>query len=216
MMRCCVTVATIALLSAAIPSSAQTPAPATAKPTAQASGKPAAPATPPPAVGGIATPADYVIGADDQLEIVFWREKEMSTTVTVRPDGMISLPLLNEVKAAGLTPEELRVSVTATAEKLMEQPTVSILIKDIKSRKVYVTGQVGKPGPYLLLAPMTVLQMIAVAGGPSEYANKSEIVVVRTDGSKSTSLRFNYEDVSKGKNLAQNVVLKPGDTIIVP
>ena len=214
------TVAALIALAATIPSFAQTPTPAAvqggAKPPAQASGKPAAPATPPPAVGGVATPADYVIGADDQLEIVFWRDKDMTATMTVRPDGMISLPLLNEVKAAGLTPEELRLSVTAIAEKLMEQPTVSVNVKDIKSRKVFITGQVGKPGEYQLLAPMTVLQMIAVAGGPSEYAKKSEILVVRTDGGKSTSHQFDYEEISKGKKLQQNILLKPGDTIIVP
>lgn len=165
---------------------------------------------------GTTVPADYVIGPDDVLTIFFWREKDMSGDVAVRPDGRISLPLLNDVEAAGLTPEELRARVTEAANKLFEDPTVTVVVKQINSRKVFITGQVAKPGPYPLLAPTTVVQLLAVAGGVLEYADEENISIMRVEKGRQVSLRFNYEDVKKRKNLQQNILLKPGDTIIVP
>jgi len=170
----------------------------------------------PVAPAGIVPPADYVIGPDDVLTVVFWREKEMSGEVAVRPDGKISLPLLNDVHAAGLTPEQLRLALTEAAGKLVEEPTVSVVVKTINSRKVFVTGQVNKPGPYPLSGPTTVLQQIATAGGLLEYAKSSKILIMRTENGPPVSFKFNYKDVSQGKNLKQNIELKPGDTIIVP
>ena len=161
-------------------------------------------------------PPGYVIGPDDQLAVVYWREKDMSADVVVRPDGLISLPLLNEVQASGLTPEQLRAEITKGAAKFVEDPTVSVVVKAINSRKVFITGQVGKAGTYPLGGPTTVLQLIATAGGIGEYADKGKITIVRKDNGKDVSFRFNYEDVTKGKNLAQNIELKPGDTVIVP
>lgn len=161
-------------------------------------------------------PPDYVIGADDVLTIVFWREKDMSGDVTVRPDGRITLPLINEVVAAGLTPEELRREVTTAADKLMEEPTVSVVVKEIRSRKVFITGQVSKPGPYPLTGPTTVMQLIATAGGVLEYADEKNISIMRTENGRAVSLRFNYNDVKRRRNLGQNIALKPGDTIVVP
>lgn len=168
------------------------------------------------APAGVAVPADYIIGAEDVLTIVFWREKEMTGDVTVRPDGRITLPLVNEIVAAGLTPEQLRVKVTAAADSYIAEPTVSVVVKEIHSRKVFITGQVAKPGPYSLGGPTSVVQVIAMAGGVLEYADEKNIAIVRTDNGKPVSLRFNYSDVKKGKNLQQNITLKPGDTIIVP
>ena len=165
---------------------------------------------------GVTTPPDYVIGPDDVLAVVFWRDKDMSTDVSVRPDGKISLPLLNDVQASGLTPEQLRVRLTEAASKLFEDPTVAIVVKQINSRKVFITGQVGKPGPYPLAGPTTVLQLIAIAGGLQEFADSKNIVIMRREGGKQVALKFNYKDVLKRKNLAQNIELKPGDTIIVP
>lgn len=173
-------------------------------------------AKPASAVTGVATPADYVIGADDVLTVVFWREKDMSSEVAVRPDGKISLPLLNEVQASGLTPEQLRLQLTTAAAKFIEEPTVTVVVKQINSRKVFITGMVGKPGPYPLSGPMTVLQLIAMAGGLHEYADSKNISIVRVVDGRQTSFRFNYKDVMKRKNLQQNIELKPGDTIIVP
>jgi polysaccharide export outer membrane protein len=191
--------------------------------TTHAQQKPAAPlpngGTPRAGVtipAGVATPADYVIGPDDVLTVVFWREKDMSTDVAVRPDGMISLPLLNDVKAAGLTPEQLRDELTKAAEKFVEAPSVTVVVKTINSRKVFITGQVAKPGPYPLTGPTTVLQLIATAGGVHEFADTKNIAILRTENGRQVALRFNYNDVSKRKNLKQNIELKPGDTIIVP
>jgi polysaccharide biosynthesis/export protein len=179
---------------------------------AQNSGAKAAPALP----AGVTPPAGYVIGPDDQLSVVYWREKDMSADVVVRPDGLISLPLLNDVQASGLTPEQLRAAITKDATKFVEEPTVSVVVKAINSRKVFITGQVGKPGYYPIGGPTTVLQLIAIAGGVAEYADKNKISIIRKEGSKDVSFRFNYEDVIKGKNLAQNIELKPGDTVVVP
>lgn len=183
----------------------------------QAQGARGTSAAPPPAApAGVPTPPGYVIGPDDALAVVFWREKDLSADVVVRPDGMISLPLLNDVKAEGLTPEQLRVALTAAAGKFVEEPTVTVVVKAINSRKVFITGQVGKPGPYPLAGPMTVLQLIAMSGGVAEYAKKSKVVVVRKDSGKDVIYPFNYEEVMEGKKLQQNIELKPGDTVIVP
>ena len=165
---------------------------------------------------GVPTPADFVIGPDDVLTVVFWREKDMSGDVSVRPDGKISLPLLNDVQASGLTPEQLRVQLTEAASKFIEEPTVTVVVKAINSRRVFITGQVTKPGPYPLAGPTTVLQLIAMAGGVLEYADAKNIAILRTEEGRPVSFRFNYKDVSQRKNLKQNIELKPGDTIIVP
>jgi polysaccharide export outer membrane protein len=165
---------------------------------------------------GVSAPADYVIGPDDVLVVVFWREKEMSSEVAVRPDGKISLPLINDIQAAGLTPDQLRVRLAEAAGKYVEEPTVTVVVKQINSRKVFVTGQVGKPGPYPLSGPATVLQALSTAGGLLEYADAKHILIMRTENGKPVSFKFNYKDVSKGKNLKQNIELRPGDTIIVP
>jgi len=165
---------------------------------------------------GVAIPPGYVIGPEDSLSIVFWKEKDLSGDVTVRPDGMISIPLLNDIAVAGLTPDQLRVKVTEVAAKFVTDPTVTVVVKAINSRKVFITGQVSKPGPYGLGAPTTVLQLIAIAGGVAEYADTEHIVILRTEKGKPTSLTFNYKDVQRGKKLQQNIELKPGDTVVVP
>jgi polysaccharide export outer membrane protein len=164
----------------------------------------------------VALPANYVIGPQDVLSVVFWREKDMSVDVVVRPDGKISLPLLNDVAAAGMSPEALRTVIAKAATKYMEDPSVTVVIKEINSRNVYVTGQVAKAGTYRLGNEMTVLQAISVAGGLLEYADASNIVILRKENGKDRSIKFNYKDVIRGKNLDQNIVLLPNDTVIVP
>ena len=207
------------------PSFAQQPAPSaprTAAPSAGTSAPPAAataaaPRSEAPVVpAGVATPVDYVIGPDDVLQIIFWREGDLSSEVAVRPDGKISLPLLNDIQASGLTPEQLRANLTQVANRYVEEPAVTVVVKAINSRKVFITGQVGKPGPYPLSGPTTVLQLIATAGGVQEYAKDERIVVMRTENGRTVSHKFNYKQVSQGKNLQQNIELKPGDTIVVP
>jgi polysaccharide export outer membrane protein len=161
-------------------------------------------------------PPGYVIGAGDILSIVFWRDKDMSADVTVRPDGKISLPLLNEISAAGYAPGELRVKLTEAAEKFIEDPDVTVVVREIRSRNVFITGSVAKPGTFPLNSDMTVLQLIAVAGGLHEYADAKHIVVIRTENGRQQYHKFNYKDVVGQKYIAQNITLKPGDTVVVP
>ena len=180
--------------------------PAAAQPS---NGSPAVPA-------GVPLPAGYVIGPEDVLTVVFWRDKDMTTDVAVRPDGRITLPLIHDVQAAGLTPEELRDHITTAATKYLDDPNVTVVVKAINSRKVFITGMVGKGGPYALTAPTTVLQLISMAGGVHEFAKTKDIIIVRNESGKQAVFKFNYDDVKKGKNLKQNIELKPGDTVIVP
>jgi polysaccharide biosynthesis/export protein len=164
----------------------------------------------------VAPPSDYIIGPDDILHIAFWREKDLSSEVVVRPDGKISLSLLNDVQAAGLTPDQLRQQITELAGRFVTDPSVTVVVKAINSRKVFVTGQVNKPGTYALNDKMTILQMLAVAGGLAEFAKGEKIVVMRTESGQTKSYKFNYKDVREGKHLEQNIALRPGDTIVVP
>jgi polysaccharide export outer membrane protein len=188
--------------------------PATPPPAVPAASVPAAPAIKP--APGVPLPDDYVIGADDVLQVLFWRDKDMSSEVAVRPDGKITLPLLNEVQAAGLTPDQLRDRITAEASKLVEEPNVSVIVKTINSRRVYISGQVNKPGVYPLSGPTTVMQLIAMAGGLQEFADSKKIMIMRVENGNTVAFKFNYKDILKGKNLKQNILLKIGDTIIVP
>jgi polysaccharide export outer membrane protein len=163
-----------------------------------------------------AAPSDYVIGPDDVLVVVFWRQKDLSAEVMVRPDGKVTLPLLNDVHAAGLTPDQLRQSLIEKARPFIEEPTATVVVKQVNSRKVFITGSVVKPGPYALTNSMTVLQLIAVAGGLQEFTKGKNIAIMRTENGRPVAYRFNYEDVRNRKNLRQNIELNPGDTIVVP
>jgi polysaccharide export outer membrane protein len=166
----------------------------------------------------IQLPSDYKIGVDDVLAVIFFNEKSLSADVAVRPDGKISLPLINDIQAEGLTTDELRLSVTKAAAKFVaDEPNVTVEVKQINSRRVFITGQVGKPGQYLMTAHMTVIQLIAVAGGMPEYADKDNIMVLRTENGLLKSYRVNYNEITqpKPKNLQQNIELKPGDTVVI-
>ena len=164
----------------------------------------------------IALPRDYVVGPDDVLAIVFWRDKEISAEVIVRPDGKISLPLLNDIQAAGYTPEQLRELIDKAAAKFIADPNAAVVVKGINSRKAFITGNVSKAGSYPLTSEMTVLQLIAVAGGLQEYADSKNIVVMRNENGAERHFKVNYKDIIRQKNVDQNIVLKPGDTVIVP
>jgi polysaccharide biosynthesis/export protein len=131
------------------------------------------------------------------LSVLFWRDAEMSGDFAVRPDGMISLLLVNDIRAAGLTPEELRDEVTKAASKYIDDPTVTIVVKEINSRKVFITGMVGKPGDYPLTGPTTVMQLLSMAGGVHEFAKKKNIMIIRNENGRDVALKFNYEDVRK-------------------
>jgi polysaccharide biosynthesis/export protein len=203
---------------------AQAQKPTTAPPVQQPQ-KPATPGQPqasvanPPAVvhpSDVVVPGNYVIGPDDVLSIVFWKDKDMSADAKVRPDGRIALPLINEVVAAGLTPDELQKRLTEESKKYMEDASITVVIKEINSLKVYITGEVAKPGVYPLTSNTTVMQLLSLAGGLKEYANSKSITIMRNQGGKQVSLKFNYREVASGKNLKQNIELKPGDTVVVP
>ena len=161
-------------------------------------------------------PADYVVGAEDVLQVLFWRDQDMTAEVTVRPDGKITLPLIGDLQAAGLEPDTLSAEIEKAAKKYLEDPSVTVVVKEINSRKVFITGEVAHPGAFPLLRPMTVIQLIALAGGLTEYADKGGITILRVEQGRTQSFRFNYKDVSKGKNLNRNIQLKPGDTVVVP
>jgi polysaccharide biosynthesis/export protein len=188
-------------------------APATARQAALPEGATAGYGAP---LASATLPQDYVIGPEDVLSIVFWREKEMSADVVVRPDGKISLPLLKDVHAAGYTPEQLTVALVKAASKYIGQPNATVIVKEINSRNVSIIGQVAKPGAFLLTRDMTVLELIALAGDVLEYAKSKGVVIVRKEEEGERRFKFNYKEVVKGKNTEQNILLKPGDTVIVP
>lgn len=170
--------------------------------------------TPPVATAEL--PSDYLIGPEDVLGIVFWREADISGDVTVRPDGRVSLPMIGEMPAAGLRPEELQKRILAAAAKYLTDPNVSVVVRTINSSKVFVTGRVTSPGPHPLKGPMTAMQAIALAGGVTDYADAKNITILRIVDGRTLSFKFNYRDVARGKKLEQNIMLKAGDTIVVP
>ena len=158
----------------------------------------------------------YVIGPEDVLDINVWKEPEMTRSVPVRPDGKISLPLINDVQAAGSTPQQLAATVTEKLHKFMTDPQVTVIVTAVNSQRVFVVGEVLKAGAFPLLPGMTVLQVLANAGGFTTYANVKKIHVMRMVDGKPTKLPFNYRDVLNGDNPGQNIKLEPGDTVVVP
>lgn len=160
-------------------------------------------------------PSDYVIGADDTLHISVWKEPDLSETLPVRPDGKISMPLLNDVQAAGLTPLQLKDSLTEKLKKYISDPRVTVVVTGMNSRRVFVTGEVTHTGPMVLLPHMTVLQALAQAGF-TQFANLKAIYLLRVENGKQTKIPFNYKRVVRGNNPEQNIPLKAGDTIVVP
>jgi polysaccharide export outer membrane protein len=173
--------------------------------------------TPPRVTEAAPPPAGFVIGVEDVLNINVWKEPEMSRAVPVRPDGMITLPLIGEVKAKGLTPVELQDQITASLRKFMSDPQVTVIVAEVRSLTFNVVGQVLKPGYYPLTRRMTVLDAIALSGGFQPFAKQKKVYVLRTqaDG-KQVKIPFNYKDVIKGKRPDENIELQPRDTLVVP
>jgi polysaccharide export outer membrane protein len=170
----------------------------------------------PQQAGPAAADSSYTIGVDDVLDISVWKEPDVSRSVPVRPDGKISLPLINDVQAAGLTPADLATEITGRLKKFLNDPQVTVIVTQINSRRVYVVGGVIRAGAYPLLPGMTVLQAISSAGGFTVYADTKAIRVVRVVDGKQTELPFDYHAVLKGSKSSENILLLPGDTIVVP
>jgi polysaccharide biosynthesis/export protein len=168
------------------------------------------------AAGSATVDPNYIIGPQDVLDINVWKENELTRSVPVRPDGRISLPLLNDVQAAGLTPTQLATEITKSLEKFITQPQVTVIVTQINSQRVYILGEATRPGAYPLLPGMTVLQALSSAGGFTPFASLKKIYVLRTEGGKQEKFPFNYKAVVSGKDDEENIVLKAGDQIVVP
>jgi polysaccharide export outer membrane protein len=162
------------------------------------------------------TDPSYIIGPEDVLDINVWKEPEVSRVVPVRPDGRISLPLVNDVQAAGSSPQQLAGAVTEKLRKFMNEPQVTVIVTQINSQRVFVVGEVIHAGAFALIPGMTVLQALSSAGGFTPFADVKKIHVMRLRDGKHVDLPFNYRDVLKGDNSDENIKLEPGDTVIVP
>lgn len=183
-----------------------TPVPQPAAPPAQTA---AAPASAP------MIDSSYVIGAEDILQITVWKETTLSGTFPVRPDGMISMVLLGDVKAAGLTPTELGAKLTTDYKKYIQDPLVTVLVQQVNSQRIYIVGEVGRVGPVALTPGMTPIQAIASAGGLTPYANKKRIYILRGPQGNQEKIPFNYKAALKG-DTKQNLTLQPNDTVVIP
>ena len=214
--------ATLVLMLFATPSvliAQNTPAPSTAPAAADS-------ATPPPAAASSNPASDastkdatdvahYIIGPEDTLQVTVWKEPTLSGTVPVRPDGMISLVLLGDLRAAGMTPMQLSADITQRLKKYIQDPSVSVVVLSVNSQRIFVIGEVGHVGAIPLTAGMSPLQAIAAAGGLTPFANSKHIYILRGTGTNQQKIPFNYKNALKGES-KQDVSLKPGDTIVVP
>ena len=168
------------------------------------------------AAQSVSDSSHYLIGANDLLNIFVWKEVDLTQDVTVMADGRITFPMIGEVMAKGLTVMELKDIITEKLKDFISNPEVTVIVKESRSRKIYTIGKVNTPGPYNLEPDMTVLQALSTAGGFTEWAETKSIMIVRRDKSKETMFRFNYQEFISGKDLKQNMVLEPNDTIVVP
>jgi polysaccharide export outer membrane protein len=185
------------------------------KPVLTPAPEPATPAQTAPATAAPLVDSSYVIGAEDVLQITVWQEASLSGTFPVRPDGMISMVLLGDVKAAGLTSTQLSAQLTSAYKKYIQNPIVTVLVQQFNSQKIYFVGEVGKVGPVALTPGLTILQAIASAGGLTPYAHKSRIYILRGPQGKQEKLPFNYKAALRG-DAKQDVTLQPNDTVVVP
>jgi len=184
------------------------PAPAPAKTEVS---KPVTPTTP-DGVGAAVDPRTYVIGAEDILSIKVWREPDFSAPYGVRPDGKITLPLVGDLQAAGLTPQRLSDQLEQALSEYINKPDVTVTVQQVNSKKFFLTGEVYRPGEYPLVTPTRIFDALSNAGGFRDFANKKKIILIRGN----ERYRFNYQDVLKGRNLGQNIFLENGDTVVVP
>jgi len=193
-----------------------TPAPTTAPPATDSAAPPASQNPAANASTKDATDvAHYIIGPEDTLQVTVWKEPTLSGTVPVRPDGMISLVLLGDLRAAGMTPMQLSADITQRLKKYIQDPSVSVVVLSVNSQRIFVIGEVGHVGALALTAGMSPLQAIAAAGGLTPFANSKHIYILRGTGTNQKKIPFNYKNALKGES-KQDVSLEPGDTIVVP
>lgn len=166
----------------------------------------------PMSVPAAVDPNVYRLGPDDIISVRVWRENDLSGQLSIRPDGKITMPLVNELKAAELTPTQLADEIARALTKFVNNPQVTVTVLSVRSKKYYVSGEVGRPGAYPLASPLKVFEALTMAGGFREFANKKKITIIR--GAK--RFRFNWNEVVKGKHLWQNITLENGDQVIVP
>jgi polysaccharide biosynthesis/export protein len=159
---------------------------------------------------------NYIIGPEDELIISVWKEPDISRNVPVRPDGKISLALLNDVQATGRTPMQLGSDITEKLKNFISEPQVTVIVAKINSQRIFVVGEVPRTGSYTLLPNMTAVDAISSAGGFTPFAKRTKIYILRKENGKMTSIPFNYKEVVKNRRSDQDVVLKPGDRIVVP
>lgn len=158
----------------------------------------------------------FLIGPDDVLNIYVWKEPDLIQDVTVLPDGKITFPLIGEIQAQGRTVTELKDSITERLQSFVTAPEVTVIVRQINSRRIYTLGKLNSPGPYPLAAGMTVIQALSTAGGLAQWADDKNILVIRREGTEEVQHKFNYSQYISGKNRKQNILLKPNDTIVVP
>jgi len=170
----------------------------------------------PPEAGPIQVFESYVIGQGDVLEVFVWRNEQLSREVVVRPDGKISLPLIQDLHAEGLTAIQLRDEITRRLKQFVQNPTVTVIVTQTNSYKVSVLGKVAEPGVYPITTRTTLVEAISLAGGFTEWANRRKITVIRNEEGKKKKIKINYKKIISGKDPSQNIILQRGDTIIVP
>jgi polysaccharide export outer membrane protein len=195
--------------------STQQAAPETATPAVPETVTPAAPEAAKPDTSKSAMTDNYVIGASDMLSVTVFKEPTLSGSLLVRPDGMISMPLLGDVMASGKTPLQLAAEVTVKLKKYVQDPNVTVVLSQMNSKKVYLMGEIGKPGPIEMTPGMTLLQAIATGGGLTQYANSKKIYILRTVDGKPQKIPVQYKLALKGDG-SFNLILNPGDTIVFP
>lgn len=163
-----------------------------------------------------AEPEGYVIGGTDVITISVWKEPDFSLNIVVRPDGMISMPLLGDIKAEGLTPVQLSMVLAEKLRKYVTDPQVTVIVNQINSQMIYIVGEVNRAGTFPMLPKMTVLMALSGAGGFTQFANTKKIYILRNENGVQKKYWFNYKEVIKGNRPEENILLKPGDTIVVP
>jgi len=159
---------------------------------------------------------DYILAPEDVVDINVWKNEALTRTVFIRPDGKISLPLIGDVQAAGLAPSQLQEAIKERLKAYKELPEVSVVVRDIGSLSVYIMGEIARPGKLQLRSDTTILQAITQAGGFTQFADSNKILVLRREGGYETRLRVRYQDIVSGRNPGANIILKRGDTIVIP